>query len=198
MSLIIGLTGGIASGKSTVTDYLSKLNIPIIDADLIARQVVAPESKGLKLLIEAFGSGIIINGGLNRKKLREIVFNDKSSLSQLNAITHPLIREKIVNAIDYYRKSNKLAVLDAALLLENGLEVLVDEVWVVSLELNTQVQRLMLRDQIDSEAAKKIIERQMPLSEKVKKADLVLDNNHLKEDLLLQVKKCIEVRKSSC
>jgi len=196
--MIIGLTGGIASGKSTVTDYLSKLNIPIIDADLIARQVVAPESKGLKLLIEAFGSGIIINGGLNRKKLREIVFNDKSSLSQLNAITHPLIREKIVNAIDYYRKSNKLAVLDAALLLENGLEVLVDEVWVVSLELNTQVQRLMLRDQIDSEAAKKIIERQMPLSEKVKKADLVLDNNHLKEDLLLQVKKCIEVRKSSC
>lgn len=193
--MIIGLTGGIASGKSTVTQYFKGLGLAVIDADLIARQVVAPNSQGLKLLVEAFGPDILKGEDLDRKKLRALVFKDNQALALLNGITHPLIRQEIEAGVAKHRAlKTPVAILDAALLLENDLAYLVDEVWLVSADEAIQRDRLVKRDEITPLEAQRMIDRQMPLKEKIKKADLVLDNNGSIACLLRTVKNHIEVR----
>jgi len=197
--MIIGLTGGIASGKSSVVKTLNELGIPVVDADFLARQVVAPGSRGLDMIVEAFGSDILLDGALNRKKMRDLVFSDTKALETLNGITHPLIRQAIVAALDAYRASERaLAVLDAPLLLENKLTYLVDEVWVVALDQDQQVRRLIARDKIDTDQAMAIIKRQMPLEEKLKSAQVILDNNGSLEDLKQQVVSLVEERIKAC
>jgi len=209
---VIGLTGGIASGKSTVSNMLSKLGAVVLDADLIAKEVTSPGSSGLQKLVDAFGKEILLpDGSLNRKKLAEIVFHDKDALRLLNSIVHPLVLQRIVTILDNLKRraeedgATKIVVLDAPLLLEVGAEKLADEVWVVSVDLECQVRRLMRREGFTREEAFSRINAQMPLSEKKRYADEVIDNNGTPEEtekrvkeLWLGLRRKMEMRQRIC
>jgi dephospho-CoA kinase len=186
--MIIGLTGGIASGKSTVSKYLKEKNIPIVDADLVSRQVVEPGTKGLKALEKAFGHNVISNGQLDRLALRKIVFSNQDSLELLNSILHPIIHETIEKQIDdYIQSGHERIIFDAPLLLENQLKGMVDVLWVVACDQETQIKRVMVRDDMSRDEALAIINKQMPLNEKVKMADLVIYNDDSIESLYAQI-----------
>jgi len=192
-SKVIGLTGGIASGKSTVSSYLRSLNIPVVDADLVSRQVVEPGSIGLSEIVKAFGNDVITDSHLNRKALRDIIFNDEDKRLLLNKILHPIIHDEILNQIKLYKDNNEpIIVFDAPLLLENELKYMVDELWLVSTNLSNQIERLLSRDQMTEETARSIINKQMSLKEKEKLSDVVLDNNSSIENLLKQVDKILK------
>lgn len=192
--VVIGLTGGIASGKSTISNMLMDMKIPVIDADVIARDVVKPETDTLKRLVKKFGEDILnIDGTLNRKKLSNIVFNDRESLKQLNLIIHPAIKNAIMNKLNEYKKSKeKYCVVDAALLIEANFIDIVDCVILVYVNRKTQVERLMNRDKISMEEAERKIDSQMSLDEKMKYADYLVDNNHDVENTRLQLKSIIK------
>ncbi len=184
---VIGITGGIASGKSTITNYLISKGYIIIDADKIAREVVEVGSIGIAQIEAIFGKNVINSDkSLNRKKLRNIVFNDKEELNKLNKITHPLIISKIKNQIDYYLNQNdiKIVFLDCPLLFEMGLDKLTKENWLISSSINNQIDRLKKRDNITTLEAKNIISYQMSLDEKRKKADIIIENNGTIEELI--------------
>lgn len=189
MSYSVGLTGGIASGKSTVTKQLKKLNIPVVDADVIAREVVQPKSKGLNALVKTFGQDILTaKGELDRKALGEIVFNDEAKRNRLNSILHPLIRERILEVkAEYEAEGHPVIVLDIPLLFETDYEKHCDEIMVVSVPREIQIDRLMKRDQSSKEEALSRINAQMPLAEKVAKADTVIDNSGTLEETNQQV-----------
>lgn len=179
MGYVIGLTGGIASGKSLVSSKIKDLGGQIIDADLISRQVVKPGKPAWKLIVKEFGKGIINQDQtIKRKKLGSIVFADPDKLDKLNKITHPYITMEIEKLLKEYRESGQggVMVLDAPILLELGMERLVDQVWVVAVDSKTQLERLMKRDNLSAEEAKRRINTQMPLKEKIKRADRVIDN----------------------
>lgn len=186
MTLKIGLTGGIAGGKSTVSRYLREKGIPVVDADLVARNVVEPGTVGLQQICDTFGAEYLLpDGSLNRRKLGQTVFADRHALEQLNRITGPLIlrqlQEKLANAGD-------IAVLDAALLLEEACyRDLVDCVWVVTASEDVRLERLMQRDGLKREDAWNRISSQMTEKERIAQADVVLDNNGTIEQLLQQV-----------
>lgn len=187
-SRVIGLTGGIASGKSTVSSYLKSLNIPIVDADVVSRQVVEPGSKGLKQIVDAFGRNILDGNKLNRKALRDIIFKDEDKRLLLNNILHPIIHEEIIKQLKHHRDNgHPIIVFDAPLLLENDLKYMVDELWLVSTNLENQLQRLQNRDDMTEESARAIITKQMSLKDKEKLSDVILDNNTSVESLLKQV-----------
>lgn len=192
--VVIGLTGGIASGKSTISNMLMDMKIPVIDADVIARDVVKPETDTLKRLVQKFGEDILnIDGTLNRKKLSNVVFNDRESLKQLNLIIHPAIKNAITNKLYKYRKSKeKYCIVDAALLIEANFIDIVDCVILVYVNRKTQVERLMNRDKISMEEAERKIDSQMGLDEKMKYADYLVDNNHDMENTRLQLKSIIK------
>lgn len=192
--VVIGLTGGIASGKSTISNMLMDMKIPVIDADVIARDVVKPATDTLKRLVQKFGEDILnIDGTLNRKKLSNVVFNDRESLKQLNLIIHPAIKNAIMNKLNEYRKSKeKYCVVDAALLIEANFIDIVDCVILVYVNRKTQVERLMNRDKISMEEAERKIDSQMSLDEKMKYADYLVDNNHDVENTRLQLKSIIK------
>lgn len=177
---VIGLTGGIASGKSTVSNYLITKGYQVIDADNIARAVVKKGSIGLEKIVNVFGSSILLeNGSLDRKKLREIVFNEKEALNQLEEITHPLIIDRIKENIKVMRENEMINIvfLDCPLLFEMSLEHLVDEVWLVSTTIQKQISRIVERDDTTASKAKNIINQQMPLDQKAEKSDVIIENN---------------------
>lgn len=193
---VIGLTGGIASGKSTATKILKEFEIPIIDADLIAREIVLPGKAALHEIEVIFGKTIINeDGSLNRKKLGEIVFSDKEKLKKLNSITHKRIIEEMMKRVNIYRNANTypVIIIDAPLLLELHMQNLVDEVWLVTANEAVQLNRLMSRDEISEDDALKRIEVQMRTEEKRKYADVILDNNrdlnHLRYQIQEQLKR---------
>jgi len=177
---IIGLTGGIASGKSTVSSFIKSKGYRIIDADQIARDVVKKGSQGLKAIEKTFGKEILNSpGSLNRKKLRKIVFNDEKALMKLEGITHPLIIAEIKKNIKKLNESDtiNLVFLECPLLFEMSLDTLVDEVWLVVTTLHNQITRIVNRDASSIFDAKNIINQQMSLEEKTKRADVVIENN---------------------
>lgn len=188
---IIGLTGGIASGKSTVSMMLRNLGCEIIDADLIAREVVGPGSETLKRMVQTFGE-IILNGDgtLNRKALGNIVFNDKSKLKSLNDLMHPVIRETILMRIKDCRENdeNRIIIVDAAVLIESGMDDIVDEVWLVYADPDIQLKRLIKRDGIGTLEAEARIKSQMSVKDKIKKSDRIIDNSrsieHTKDQVI--------------
>lgn len=186
---IIGLTGGIASGKSTVSNCLKELGAHIIDADLIAHQTMEPGQPAYHEIIQHFGPQVVSStGAIDRKKLGAIVFNQPEELKILNHLTHPHIDKSIRQRIkDAAAHGVGVAVLDVPLLFEVGLDKLADVVWVVWVDQSTQLQRLMKRDNIDEDAAKAKIASQMPLDEKKKRAQVVIDNNGSIEDTRKQV-----------
>lgn len=176
---VVGLTGGIACGKSTVSDMLRRLGVPIVDADQIARQVVEPGSPVLAAIVREFGASVLqADGTLDRARLGALVFGDAAARARLNAITHPAIQQRSAAQLaEHARAGAKIAVYDAALILENGLGGAVDALIVVAVPEDVQVERLVRRDGIDRDAAIARVRAQMPLAEKVAAADWVVDNS---------------------
>ncbi|MBI3599804.1 MAG: dephospho-CoA kinase [Nitrospinae bacterium] len=188
--LLLGLTGGIATGKSLVAGILKGLGAYVIDADKIAREVVEPYKPARDEIIAFFGRGILNEDEtINRKKLGEIVFNDPLKKGRLEEIVHPRVIEEEDKRIEDYKRSNPdgIAVIDAALLIEAGGHKRVDKLIVVYTDRETQMKRLMERDGLSRGDAEKRINSQMPLEEKVKMADFVIDNSRGVEDTKNQV-----------
>lgn len=189
MTKVIGLTGGIASGKSTVSNMLRTIGWPIIDADLIAHQIVEPGSRGLSMIVERFGAEILQpDGSLNRRRLGQLVFNDAHALQDLNAIEHPLIIETIDQQLASFKKQQvPVVVLDVPLLFEVGLDQECDLVVVVAVDPSTELKRLMERNHYSKAEAQSRIAAQMPLTEKKRRADVVIDNSGTLEQTRAQV-----------
>ncbi|HHW03105.1 MAG TPA: dephospho-CoA kinase [Thermoanaerobacterales bacterium] len=187
---VIGLTGGIASGKSTISMLLKNRGAVIIDADEIAREIMTPGKPAWRAVIENFGRDILLDEkNIDRKKLGRIVFSDRKLLETLNGITHPTIVREIKDRLEHYRKENaKVVVVDAALLLETGLDSLVDEVWVVAVDEKTQLKRLLNREKnMSLEEAMNRIMAQMTLDKKIKMADKIIDNSGSIEETEQQI-----------
>lgn len=187
--MVIGLTGGIASGKSLVADVLREQGLPVIDADVISREVVEPGEPALEQIIEHFGPEILqFDGTLDRKKLGSVIFNDTEKRQVLNQIIHPAVRQRMMTKRDdLVREGNEHVVLDIPLLLENNLNFLVDRVIVVYVNEATQKQRLVERDGRGEEDAAARIKSQMPLGEKRDLADAVIDNSGTEKETKTQV-----------
>ena len=189
MTFLLGLTGGIASGKSTISRYFSEKSIPVIDADIVARQVVEPGEIGLRRIVNTFGEDVLQDSGeLNRKKLGQIIFNDDQKRTQLNDMLSELIRENILSQIKHYQSKNaSLIVLDIPLLFEGRYDSIVDEVMVSYIPREVQLTRLMARDNLYKEDALKRIDSQMSLDKKKELADVVINNTGSIDKTLQQV-----------
>ena len=185
----IGLTGGIASGKSTVLTYFKDKGIPYIDADIVAREVVEPGSEGLEAIVDAFGSNVLHDDGtLNREALGAIVFHNEEKRRQLNDCLKEHIRNRIMELTAHY-ESNRTAVLiyDIPLLIEGEWYTMMDEVWLVYVNEMTQIERLMSRNGYTREDALARINSQMRLDDKRAYADIIVDNNGTPHDLTVQL-----------
>ena len=191
----IGLTGGIATGKSTVKSRLIALNIPVIDADQISHELTQVNGLGYKQIVSQFGNEILNpDQTLHRKKLGEIVFNDKQKLLQLEQILHPLIQAEVkARRADHQSKGHKICFYDVPLLFEKNLGAQFDKIVLVYAPITTQVNRIMLRDGLDHIQALARINNQLPMAAKIQKSHLCLDNSTNNEDLSLQVLNLIRV-----
>ncbi|MFD3445348.1 dephospho-CoA kinase [Microbacteriaceae bacterium 4G12] len=189
MTIVIGLTGGIASGKSTVAMMLRELSIPVIDADVIAREVVTPGKDAYSKVVRAFGEEIVLdNKEIDRAKLGSIIFHDKEKRQLLNSIVHPAVRAEMNAQKEFYiQQGEQVVVLDIPLLFESKLTALVDQVVVVYVDEKTQLERLMKRNDLSETEAKARIASQMPLSDKVALADEVIHNTGTIEQTKEQV-----------
>ncbi|MCH5462711.1 dephospho-CoA kinase [Lactobacillus sp. LC28-10] len=187
--MVLGLTGGIATGKSTVSDLFKGFNIPIIDADLVAREVVEPGTKGLKQIQSTFGWQMIQpDGTLDRHALGTLVFSQPEALAQLNDITGPLIKKAVIRKLQGYRRRKApLVIYDAPTLFEARGASGVNEIMVVTLPAELQLERLMARDQLSQDEALERINAQLPLAEKAKRADIVIDNSQTVDKTKAQV-----------
>lgn len=193
--MIIGLTGNIASGKTTIANILHETyHFPIIDADLIARKVVEPGEMALSQLVDIFGEEIVLdNGELNRAKLGKIVFQDDAKRQQLNNIVHPAIRKRMVEEKDkLLDEGYKHIVMDIPLLFENKLTYLVDKTLVVYTKEETRLQRLMKRNGYTEEEARNRMNAQMDAEEKKKLADEWIDNSGSKSSSKEQLETILE------
>ena len=180
---ILGLTGGIGAGKTLVSNHLSSLGIEIVDADVIAREVVAVDSDGLNAIVKHFGNAILLDdGSLNRAKLREIIFADLEQKNWLNNLLHPMIRQNITEKLD--NAKSLYVVLSAPLLFENKLDALCDHSLLVDVPVEVQLARTTNRDSVSTEQVKHIIAAQMSRDDKLQKAGSILDN-HREIDLVL-------------
>lgn len=175
---LIGLTGGIGSGKSSVSRVLARSGAVIIDADGITHDLERRGQPVWSKIIGTFGYSVLMaDGELDRKKLGHRIFATATERERLNRIVHPQVRQEITQAIDQAREMGvKVAVLDAPLLIEGGLYRNVDQVWLVYAEPEQQVKRIVARDQVGEDTAWRRIRAQMPLSDKVAYADVVIDN----------------------
>lgn len=189
VTMVLGLTGGIATGKSAVSDIFKGFNVPIIDADQVARKVVEPGTKGLKEIQSAFGWQMIQpDGTLDRHALGTLVFSQPEALAQLNGITGPLIKQAVARKLQGYRRRKvPLVVYDAPTLFEAHGASGMNEIMVVTLPPQVQLERLMARDHLNEKEALERIHAQLPLEEKVKRADVVIDNSHSVDKTKAQV-----------
>lgn len=173
--MTIGLTGGIASGKSAVADEFARLGVEVVDADRIARDVVAPGQPALEEIRRAFGDGVVqADGSLNRRRLRETVFADAEARERLEAIVHPRVRKRLLRASE--EATSEYIILMVPLLVESGMSKLVDRVLVVDVPPEIQVERLTARDAIDAALAQRMIEAQASREQRLEHADDVLVN----------------------
>ncbi|SDI42650.1 dephospho-CoA kinase [Ferrimonas sediminum] len=185
-ALLIGLTGGIGSGKTTVANLFADRGIELIDADLIAREVVAPGSDGLAAIVDHFGSGVLDEEGqLDRAALRQRVFHDDQELAWLNALIHPLVRTTMVERGRQARSAYALLVIP--LLIENGLQSLVERVVVVDLPETEQIRRTMARDDNSRSLVENIMANQASRQQRLDGADDRIDNSGDLADLTQQV-----------
>lgn len=195
MSLLrVGLTGGIASGKSALAKLLSERGIPVIDSDTIARDLVAPGSEALSEIARALGSEVVApDGGLDRKRVGQIVFADDAKRKTLENILHPRIMAEQDRWLDRIEEAGEspVAVVEAALMIESGGSKRFDLVVVVNCGEAQQIERFMERAGMDEAAARARIEAQMPLSEKVKLADRVVENRGSLPDLAAEAESLV-------
>ena len=185
----IGLTGGIASGKSTVLTYFKDKGIPYIDADIVAREVVEPGTEGLKAIVDTFGSNVLQDDGtLNREALGAIVFHNEEKRQLLNSCLKTHIRNRIMELTSQYEQGNTpILIYDIPLLIEGEWYTMMDEVWLVYVNETTQIERLMSRNGYTREDAIARINSQMRLDDKRAYADVIIDNNGTPHDLTVQL-----------
>lgn len=189
IGFVLGLTGGIATGKSIAAAIFSNHGIPIVDGDIIAREVVTPKSEGLLALVSVFGDVILQkNGTLDRKALGQIVFNSAEERKKMDRLLDPFIRTAITEQIEQLKTEYPLVVADIPLLYEGHYEQLMDAVAVVYLPESIQIQRLMKRNHLSLEEAKQRVISQLSIEEKKALADIVFDNSGSKEMLEAQIK----------
>jgi dephospho-CoA kinase len=178
LAKLAGLTGGIATGKTTVGNFFREKGVYIIDADLIAREVVKKGMPAWGMIKEEFGDEILgEDGELDRKKLGSIVFSSKEKIQKLNSIVHPFVRERMMAEIERTISMEKDILLDIPLLFENGIHQWLRPVILVYAPLEVQIERLMKRDGLSREECEKRIKAQMPIEEKKKLADYIIDNS---------------------
>src|ERR1700704_1380438 len=176
---ILGLTGGIGSGKSMVAQMFAKLGAVVIDADQLAREVVEPGQPALQEIVAAFGPDVLLpDGRLDRPKLAAIIFADPAERARLDAITHPRIRERMEEEIKARRSGPGVLIVDIPLLYENDRTDAVEKVIVVWVDPVTQLRRIRQRDGLSAESAHQRITAQMPLDSKRARADHVIDNSN--------------------
>lgn len=181
---VIGLTGGIATGKSSIARFFQAKGVMVIDADQLAREAVEPGSRGLAEVVAAFGKGVLApDGRLDRQRLGVLVFSDSQKRRQLEGILHPEIKRLAEERIACASGTGQRVVFYMApLLIEAGATDRVDEVWVVTVRPEVQLERLVLRDGISRHEAQRIIDSQMPLAEKEKQGRVVIDNSGTPEE----------------
>tara|TARA_A100001388_G_scaffold177034_1_gene132459 strand:+ start:128 stop:745 length:618 start_codon:yes stop_codon:yes gene_type:complete len=178
----IGLTGGIATGKSTITNYIKKhKNIPILDADNLSKDLIKPNTYGYKKILQYFGNQIIDNKNssekaINRTLLRKIIFNNSESKKWIEELLHPLIKERMIEESSQY-KNNQTILLVIPLLFEANFEDICTEIWLVKCPSEIQKQRLITRDKISEKEAYEIINFQLSFEKKRKLSDIILDNS---------------------
>ena len=184
--LVVGITGGIGSGKSAVTDYLETLGITVVDADKVARVVVEPGTSGLAAITEHFGMDVLLaNGGLDRAALRKIVFDNHNERKVLEEITHPRIRDEIIRQLS--EASSPYVVLSSPLLLESGQNTLADYVVVVDVPEEVQLKRTMARDDNSEALAKQIMAAQLDRQTRLSRADASIMNDTSLQELYERV-----------
>lgn len=187
---VIGLTGGIGAGKSTVTDHLREKGYIVIDADAIARQITEKDAAALEKIVHCFGTAVLLeDGSLNRRKLGAIVFNDEEKKRQLEQITTVEVVNIIKKQIDDFRKEEKYDIIfvDAPLLFETGADKLTDLVWLVDADTKVRIKRVMYRDGISEKEVVDRIQNQMEGEEKRRLAQEIIDNSKGKEELYGQI-----------
>ena len=197
--ITIGLTGGIATGKSLVSQLLEKHGAFVINADLLAHKLYLPETAGFNELVVHFGDTILnIDGTIDRNKLASIVFSDKSEMDNLNSIMHPLIYEDIKRLIsDLSEKNYLIVIVEAAILIEAGWQDLFDQIWVVSSNAENVISRLMTRNGLTREESLKRINSQMSLEDRLKYADVIVENNGETNSLSSKIKELWEDKLST-
>ena len=185
-TLRIGLTGGIASGKSTVATEFAALGVPVVDTDIIAREVVQPGSPALTQIGETFGAGVIHdNGSLDRKAMRNLVFSDDEKRLQLESILHPLIRLETERAVS--KTSDPYVIIVVPLLAESPMKATMDRILVVDCTEETQIERLMARDVESEQQARRIMATQASRKDRKAIADDIVDNDGKRADIHEQV-----------
>lgn len=191
---VIGLTGTIGSGKSTVSNYLRQRGYRIVDADQIAKRVTQKNQRGYRRVVASFSERVLDeNQEIDRKKLSDIIFQDTAKRELLNDILHPIILEEIRLEIQHYRDLGERQIfLDAPLLIECGLQALTDKIIVVRANNEILIQRISKRDLISAEKAQSIIKAQMSTQEKEKAADYIVDNSGDMEHLIFAVNAVME------
>ena len=193
MPKIIGLTGGIATGKSTVSELLTAYGFKVVDADVASRKAVKKGSKGLDQIREKFGQEAIDdNGEMNRKYVGELVFNNPEQRIELNKIVHPIVREIMEEEKNHYLNEGYNVIMDIPLLFENDLQDTVDEVWVVYTSESIQIERLMERNDLSQEDAKALVYSQISIDKKSRMADHVIDNLGDKLELKQNLQQLLE------
>jgi dephospho-CoA kinase len=183
---VVGISGGIGSGKTTVTDLFAKYGIEVIDADVIAREVVEPGTPALEAIVAKFGESVLDqSGSLDRAKLRTLVFNDTEIKNWLNQLLHPAIRQQMV--LQTQQAKSAYCLLSVPLLVENKLNEQVDRVVIVDVDEQTQLQRTLLRDKTNEQQIRAIMDAQATRQQRLAVADDVIDNNGQAENLTKQV-----------
>ena len=191
----IGLTGGIASGKSTITNYIrTKKKISILDADNISKELISPNSMGYKKIVEYFGNQILnkysLEKTINKKLLKSIIFENEKDREWIQELLHPLIKEKMIERCNQY-KENETILLVIPLLFEAKFEDICSEIWLVKCPEEIQIKRLAKRDKISQKKALHIINLQLPFKEKINFSNVILDNSNDKNKWINKVENLI-------
>lgn len=184
--LVVGVSGGIGSGKTTVTDLFAAHGVDVIDADVIARQVVEPGTAAFSAIVDKFGQTVVqLDGSLDRAKLRALVFNNNDSKDWLNQLLHPAIRQQMI--LQTQQAKSAYCLLSVPLLVENKLHQLVDRVLIVDVQEPTQLQRAVARDQSNQQQIQSIMKSQATREQRLAVADDIIDNNGPTKDLPEQI-----------
>ena len=193
---VLGVTGGIASGKSTVTAYLKSRGLPVVDADAIARALTGPHADGTMAIARHFGSKFVQNGTLDRRALAQLVFSDEKARRKLNGLIHPMVAAQIQRQLTALARAGyTCAILDVPLLFESGLDALADETWCIDAPASVRVPRIMQRDSVSREDALRRIAAQMDDRMRREKSDVVIDNASGWENTRRQVDQLLRERR---